>query len=222
VVRVLLIEDEVPLAGYIAAGLRKHGFAVDLAHDGRTGLDKWQLSPYDVVVLDRDLPVLHGDAVCRELAAAGTSRVLMLTASGAVEERVAGLSLGADDYLGKPFAFSELVARVRALARRSAPARPPVLRASGVVLDPARRTAERAGRLLSLTPKEFGVLECLLAAGGDVVSAEALLDKVWDENADPFTHAVRITVGTLRRKLGAPPIVETVVGAGYRIAWRPG
>ena len=214
----LLIEDEQPLAGYIATGLRKHGFAVDLAHDGQAGLDKWMLTPYDVVVLDRDLPVLHGDAVCRELAAAGTSRVLMLTASGTVEDRVAGLGLGADDYLGKPFAFSELVARVRALGRRSAPARPPILRAADVALDPARRAAERDGRLLSLTPKEFGVLECLLAAAGDVVSAETLLDKVWDENADPFTHAVRITVGTLRRKLGEPPVVETVIGAGYRIS----
>jgi DNA-binding response OmpR family regulator len=222
-VRVLLIEDEEPLAGYIATGLRKHGFAVDLAHDGQTGLDKWQLTPYDVVVLDRDLPVLHGDAVCRELAAAGRSRVLMLTASGAVEDRVAGLSLGADDYLGKPFAFSELVARVRALGRRSVPARPPILRAAGVVLDPSRRTAERDGRMLVLTPKEFGVLEYLLAAAGDVVSAELLLDKVWDENADPFTHAVRITVGTLRRKLDQPPIVETVIGAGYRIVpWQSG
>jgi DNA-binding response OmpR family regulator len=141
----------------------------------------------------------------------------MLTASGAVEDRVDGLTLGADDYLGKPFAFSELVARVRALARRSAPARPPVLRAAGVVLDPSRRTVERDGRLLNLTPKEFGVLERLLIAAGDVVSAETLLDKVWDENADPFTNAVRITVGTLRRKLGEPPIIQTVTGAGYRI-----
>ncbi len=215
--RVLLIEDERPLAGYVAAGLRKHGFAVDLAYDGQTGLDKWQLAPYDVVVLDRDLPVIHGDTICRRLADAGTSRVLMLTAAAAVEDRVVGLGLGADDYLGKPFAFSELVARVRALGRRSAPARPPVLRAADVVLDPARRTAERGGRLLALTPKEFGVLEHLLAADGDIVSAETLLDKVWDEHADPFTHAVRITVGTLRRKLGEPPIVATVIGAGYRI-----
>ncbi|GAA5174500.1 response regulator transcription factor [Pseudonocardia eucalypti] len=219
--RVLLIEDEQPLAGYIAAGLRKHGFAVDVAYDGRTGLEKCQLNPYDVVVLDRDLPGVHGDTVCRHLAAEGTSRVLMLTASGAVADRVDGLSLGADDYLGKPFAFTELVARVRALGRRSAPARPPILRAWDVVLDPARRSAERGGLLLSLTPKEFGVLEQLLAASGDVVSAETLLDKVWDENADPFTHAVRITVGTLRRKLGDPPIVETVIGAGYRIASCP-
>ncbi len=216
-VRVLLVEDEQPLAGYIAVGLRKHGFVVDIALDGRTALDKCEVTPYDVVVLDRDLPVVHGDAVCRELAGRGRSRVLMLTASDAVEDRVGGLMLGADDYLGKPFAFSELVARVHALVRRSAPARPPVLRAAGVALDPARRSAERDGRLLRLTPKEFGVLEQLLAAGGDVVSAETLLDKVWDEHADPFTNAVRITVGTLRRKLGDPPLIETVTGAGYRI-----
>jgi DNA-binding response OmpR family regulator len=215
-VRVLLVEDEQPLAKYVAAGLRKHGFAVDVAFDGRSALDKCVVTPYDVVVLDRDLPVVHGDTVCRELAEHGTARILMLTASGTVEDRVEGLTLGADDYLGKPFAFSELVARVRALSRRSAPATPPVLRAVDVVLDPARRTAERAGRLLHLTPKEFGVLEQLLAAGGTVVSAETLLDKVWDEHADPFTNAVRITVGTLRRKLGDPPLIETVTSAGYR------
>jgi DNA-binding response OmpR family regulator len=214
--RVLLVEDEQPLAKYVAAGLRKHGFAVDVALDGRTALDKCLVTPYDVVVLDRDLPVVHGDAVCRELAEHGTARILMLTASGTVEDRVEGLTLGADDYLGKPFAFSELVARVRALSRRSAPATPPVLRASDVVLDPARRTAERAGRLLHLTPKEFGVLEQLLAAAGAVVSAETLLDKVWDEHADPFTNAVRIAVGTLRRKLGDPLLIETVPSAGYR------
>ncbi|WP_028920945.1 response regulator transcription factor [Pseudonocardia acaciae] len=215
--RVLLVEDEQALAGYIAVGLRRHGFAVDVAFDGRTALDNCELTPYDVVVLDRDLPGVHGDTVCRRLARRGTTRVLMLTASGSVEDRVEGLNLGADDYLGKPFAFSELVARVHALARRSAPARPPVLRAGDVVLDPARRTAERAGRALHLAPKEFGVLEQLLAAGGDVVAAEALLDKVWDEHADPFTNAVRITVGTLRRKLGDPSVIETVIGAGYRI-----
>jgi DNA-binding response OmpR family regulator len=214
--RVLLVEDEQPLAKYIAAGLRKHGFAVDVAFDGRAALDKCVATPYDVVVLDRDLPVVHGDTVCRELADQGTARILMLTASGTVEDRVEGLTLGADDYLGKPFAFTELVAWVRAVSRRSAPATPPVLRAGDVVLDPARRTAERAGRLLHLTPKEFGVLEQLLAAGGSVVSAETLLDKVWDEHADPFTNAVRITVGTLRRKLGDPPLIDTVTGAGYR------
>ncbi|GAA2825635.1 response regulator transcription factor [Nonomuraea rubra] len=215
--RVLLVEDEQPLARYIEAGLRKHGFTVDVALDGRSALDKCALTPYEVVVLDRDLPEVHGDAVCRRLVQRGESRVLMLTASDAVEDRVGGLMLGADDYLGKPFAFSELVARVHALVRRSAPARPPVLRGGGVVLDPGRRSAERDGRLLRLTPKEFGVLEQLLAAGGDVVSAETLLEKVWDEYADPFTNAVRITVGTLRRKLGDPPVIETVIGAGYRI-----
>jgi DNA-binding response OmpR family regulator len=215
--RVLLVEDERPLAGYIAVGLRKHGFAVDVAHDGRSALDKCDVNPYDVVVLDRDLPVVHGDVVCRHLAERGTTRVLMLTASGTVADRVGGLTLGADDYLGKPFAFTELVARVRALARRSTPARPPILRAAGIVLDSSRRTAERDGRLLHLTPKEFGVLEHLLIAGGAVVSAETLLEKVWDEHADPFTNAVRITVGTLRRKLGDPPLVDTVAGAGYRL-----
>jgi DNA-binding response OmpR family regulator len=215
-VRVLLVEDEQPLAGYIAAGLGKHGCVVDVAGDGRSALDKLDITPYDVVVLDRDLPLVHGDTVCRRVAERGACRILMLTASDAVEDRVDGLSLGADDYLGKPFAFTELVARVRALGRRANPARPPVLRAADVVLDPARRTAERAGRLLHLTPKEFGVLERLLAADGAVVSAETLLDKVWDEHADPFTNAVRITIGTLRRKLGDPPVVHTVTGAGYR------
>lgn len=213
----MLVEDEQPLAGYIATGLRKHGFVVDIAGDGRIALEKWELVPYDVVVLDRDLPVLHGDAVCRELAEHGTSRILMLTASDAIEDRVTGFELGADDYLGKPFAFSELVARVRALSRRANPAPPPVLRGAGVTLDPSRRTVEREGRLLQLTPKEFGVLERLLVAGGTVVSAETLLSKVWDENADPFTNAVRITIGTLRRKLGEPQILQTVTGAGYRI-----
>jgi DNA-binding response OmpR family regulator len=170
-----------------------------------------------VVVLDRDLPVMHGDTVCRRLADSGEARILMLTASSAVEDRVAGLDLGADDYLGKPFAFAELVARVKALSRRAATARPPILRSGDIVLDSARRTAERAGRLLQLTPKEFGVLQQLLAADGHVVSAEALLEKVWDEHADPFTNAVRITVATLRRKLGEPQVIHTVTGAGYRI-----
>ncbi|GIG87367.1 response regulator transcription factor [Plantactinospora endophytica] len=215
--RVLLVEDEQPLAGYIAAGLRRQGFVVDVAGDGRTALDKCEVVPYDVMVLDRDLPVVHGDTVCRRVAERGTTRILMLTASGAVEDRVDGLTLGADDYLGKPFAFSELVARVHTLVRRSAPARPPILHAADIRLVPARRVAERGGRPLHLTPKEFGVLAQLLAADGDVVSAETLLDKVWDEHADPFTNAVRITVGTLRRKLGEPAVIHTVTGAGYRI-----
>ncbi|MFD5318796.1 response regulator transcription factor [Streptomyces sp. NPDC127098] len=215
--RVLLVEDEQPLARYVAAGLRRHGFAVDLAGDGASALEKCAHTPYDVVVLDRDLPVVHGDTVCRRLAGDGGHRVLMLTAADSVEDRVGGLAMGADDYLSKPFAFSELVARVWALSRRSVPARPPVLRAADVVLDPARRLAERGGRALHLTPKEFGVLHELLAARGVVVSAETLLEKVWDEHADPFTNAVRITVGTLRRKLGDPALIDTVTGAGYRV-----
>ncbi|MGP4110770.1 response regulator transcription factor [Streptomyces sp. 4N509B] len=215
--RILLVEDERPLARYVATGLRRRGFAVDTAHDGAAALERCEVTPYDVVVLDRHLPGVHGDTVCRHLARHGTARVLMLTASGAVQDRVEGLALGADDYLGKPFAFLELVARVEALGRRSAPARPPLLRAADVVLDPARHTAERAGRPLLLTPKEFGVLRQLLAADGAVVSAETLLEKVWDEHADPFSNAPRLTVGTLRRKLGDPPLIETVPRAGYRL-----
>src|SRR5262245_56330373 len=218
IVRVLVVEDQKVLADRIAEGLRDQGMAVDVAYDGATAMEITAFTGYDVIVLDRGLPRVHGDAVAAHLVAGPTTaRILMLTAAAEVEDRVDGLTLGADDYLGKPFAFSELVARVRALSRRSTPARPPVLRAADVVLDPARRTVERAGRLLHLTPKEFGVLEQLLAAGGAVVSAESLLDKVWDEHADPFTNAVRITVGTLRRKLGDPPLIDTVTGAGYRM-----
>lgn len=215
--RVLVAEDETDLAHYIALGLRRQGIAVDVVHDGATALERCGHIPYDVVVLDRDLPAVHGDTVCRHLARSGLSRVLMLTAAGDLEDRVAGLALGADDYLPKPFAFLELTARVQALARRSNPARPPVLHRAGISLDPARRVADRDGRWLALTAKEFGVLHELLAADGAVVSAETLLDKVWDEHADPFTNAVRITVGTLRRKLGPPPVIDTVIGAGYRI-----
>lgn len=215
--RVLLVEDEQPLASYIAAGLRKHGCAVDVAHDGQQALDKCDITPYDVVVLDRDLPVVHGDTVCRLLAQRGAARVLMLTASGAVSDRVDGLARGADDYLGKPFAFAELVARVRALGRRSREAAPPVLARDGVVLDPARLEVTRDGRPVRLGRKEFGVLEELLRADGAVVSSEQLLEKVWDEHIDPFTNVVRVTVMTLRRKLGDPPLVRTVVGAGYRL-----
>ena len=215
--RVLLVEDELGLAKYIAVGLRKHGFAVDVAFDGRSALDKCELTAYDVVVLDRDLPVLHGDAVCRWLAQDGTFRILMLTASGTVEDRVGGLTLGADDYLGKPFAFPELAARVLALGRRSRPASPPVLCRAGIVLDPGRRQASRDGRFLSLSKKEFGVLNELLRADGAVVPAEQLLEKVWDEHADPFTAVVRIMMLKLRRKLGDPPVIETVTGVGYRI-----
>jgi DNA-binding response OmpR family regulator len=219
-VRVLVVEDEVPLADAVARGLRREGMAVDVAHDGDTGLEKAMMTRYDVLVLDRDLPVRSGDDVLRELSTQGSlTRVLMLTAAGTLEDRVAGLELGADDYLGKPFAFAELVARVRALGRRATPAAPPVLHGpGGVVVDPARRTATRHGQDLGLTRKELGVLEVLLAAEGAVVSSEELLERVWDEFADPFTTIVRVTVMTLRKKLGEPRVVHTVVGAGYRLA----
>ena len=221
-VRVLVVEDEAALAAAVARGLRREGMAVDLAPDGADALDKLACNRYDVVVLDRDLPKVHGDDVCRSLAgSADPVRVLMLTASGELDDRVAGLSLGADDYLGKPFAFAELVARVRALARRRVAATPPVLCHEDLVVDPARRTATRAGRPLPLTNKEFAVLCVLLGAGGAVVSAEELLERVWDENADPFTNTIRVTVMNLRRKLGDPPVVDTVVGAGYRITPAP-
>ncbi len=217
--RVLVVEDEVPLADAVARGLRRQGMAVDVAYDGDSGLEKALMTRYDVLVLDRDLPVRSGDDVLRHLAADGAlTRVLMLTAAGGLTDRVAGLELGADDYLGKPFAFEELVARVRALGRRATPPAPPVLQGpGGLVLDPARRTATRGGRDLELTRKEFGVLEALLRADGAVVSGEELLERVWDENADPFTTTVRVTVRTLRRKLGEPPVVQTVVGSGYRL-----
>jgi DNA-binding response OmpR family regulator len=194
--------------------------AVDTAYDGDAGLEKAMLTRYDVLVLDRDLPGRSGDEVCRRLTADGSlTRVLMLTAAGGLADRVAGLELGADDYLGKPFAFAELVARVRALGRRATPAAPPVLHGpGGLLVDPARRTATRHGVDLGLTRKELGVLEVLLAAEGAVVSSEELLERVWDEFADPFTTTVRVTVMTLRKKLGAPQVVHTVVGAGYRLA----
>jgi len=217
--RVLVVEDAHRLADAIARGLRAEGMAVDVAYDGVEGHQKSSLTRYDVVVLDRDLPQMHGDDLLTEIVSASdTTRVLMLTASAGVEDRVDGLSLGADDYLTKPFAFPELVARIRALGRRSTPAVPPVLRAGDLELDPARRTVTRSGRPLELTRKEFGVLEVLLAAGGSVVSSEELLERVWDENADPFTTTVRVTMMTLRRKLGEPGIVDTVVGSGYRVA----
>jgi DNA-binding response OmpR family regulator len=214
---VLLVEDERVLARNIAEGLRDAGLAVDVAHDGQAALDKLDLIDYDVVVLDRDLPEVHGDDVCRALAAReAPSRVLMLTASAGVEERVAGLSIGADDYLPKPFAFVELVARIRALGRR-APALAPVLVRGELTVDLARRTVSRAGRSISLTRKEFGVLEALLLADGAVISAEELLDRVWDEHLDSFSNIVPVTVGRLRRKLGEPALIRTVVGTGYRI-----
>jgi DNA-binding response OmpR family regulator len=216
-VRVLVVEDHVELARDIAEGLRDRGFAADLAHDGAAALRKGAVYRYDVIVLDRDLPAVHGDAVCTGLRDRGSdARILMLTAAAAIGDRVEGLNLGADDYLPKPFAFEELVARVHALARR-APAGPPILTWGDLALDRARRRATRAGRELSLTRKELGVLEELLAADGAVVSAEELLERVWDENADPFTRTVTVTLTRLRRKLGEPDAIETVVGAGYRM-----
>jgi len=217
-VRVLVVEDERALADAVARGLRRVGMAVDVAYDGLTGHEMATVTRYDVIVLDRDLPGMHGDDICADLVERGLlTRVLMLTASGSVADRVEGLGLGADDYLPKPFAFDELVARVRALGRRATPAVPPVLTAAGIRLDPARMEASRDGRPLDLTRKEFGVLEELMKAQGAVVSSEQLLERVWDANTDPFTTTVRVTVMTLRRKLGDPPVIDTVVGAGYRI-----
>ena len=216
--RVLVVEDEEVLADTIARGLRREAMAVDVAYDGASALDRIAVNPYDVVVLDRDLPAVHGDEICRRVAGdQAAPRILMLTASAGVEDRVEGLTLGADDYLPKPFAFTELVARVRALARRSGPARPPVIERRGLTVDPARRVAARDGRFLRLTNKELAVLEILLAADGAVVSSEELLERAWDEHADPFTNAVRVMMVKLRRKLGNPPLIETVPGAGYRI-----
>ena len=216
-VRVLVVEDNQVVAQAVAEGLRDQGMAVDVADDGAAGLDKAGLSPYDVIVLDRDLPVVHGDDVCTRLAGRpGSARILMLTAAGAAEDRVDGLNLGADDYLAKPFHFPELVARVIALGRR-APSGPVLLRRGGLVLDRARRQASRDGQLIPLTRKELGVLEVLMAADGAVISAEQLLEQVWDEFADPFTNAVPVTVMRLRRKLGEPPLIETVIGGGYRL-----
>jgi len=216
--RVLIVEDHAELAETVAAGLRREGIAVDLAPDGAQGLTQARVYDYDVIVLDRDLPQVHGDHVCEALAREGArARVLMLTASGQVEDRVSGLALGADDYLPKPFAFAELVARIRALARRAQPALPPVLERDGLQLDPAQRVARRDGRRLDLSAKEFAVLELLLAAQGAVLSPEQLLARGWDEAADPFSNVVKVTVSRLRRKLGDPPLIETVSGAGYRI-----
>ncbi|HEY3868670.1 MAG TPA: response regulator transcription factor [Actinocrinis sp.] len=216
--RVLLVEDHEELAETVADVLRGEGMAVDLAFDGAAALERTGVNRYDVVVLDRDLPGLHGDEVCRALVAARSpSRVLMLTAAGSVEDRVDGLELGADDYLPKPFAFTELVARIRAVCRRTGPSLPTILACADVRLDPARRTAIRAGRRLALSPKEFALLEHLMAAGGRIVSAEELLERVWDEAADPFTATVKVTIGRLRAKLGEPPLIETVREAGYRI-----
>jgi len=216
--RILVVEDERLLAEAIAEWLRDDAHAVDVALDGDAALERLGVNDYDVVVLDRDLPRVHGDDVCRAVVASdATARVLMLTAAAEVGDRVTGLSLGADDYLPKPFAFAELAARVQALGRRARPAVPPVLRRAGILLDPARRQVFRDDRYILLSKKEFGVLAELLRADGAVVSAEHLLEKVWDENADPFTSAIRLTVLKLRRKLGDPPIIETHPGEGYRI-----
>ncbi|MEU0464962.1 response regulator transcription factor [Amycolatopsis sp. NPDC006131] len=216
--RVLVVEDDEEMAQTVATGLRRARMAVDVALDGPGGLDRALGNDYDVIVLDRDLPGLHGDDVCAELVAAGCrSRVLMLTAAASTEDLVEGLGLGADDYLAKPFDFPALVARIGALARRAHPAVPPVLRHGDLEVDTARRTARRGGRALELAPKEFGVLELLLASQGRAVPAEELLERVWDEAADPFTHAVKITISRLRAKLGDPPVIETVAKSGYRV-----
>ncbi|MBY8871337.1 response regulator transcription factor [Micromonospora sp. PLK6-60] len=216
--RVLVAEDEEMLAGAIAEGLRQEAMAVDVVLDGGSALERLTVNDYDVLVLDRDLPRVPGDDVCREVVRSRIeTRVLMLTAAGDLADRVAGLSLGADDYLGKPFAFAELVARVRALGRRARPAAPPVLERAGIRLDQARRQVDRDGRHILLSRKEFGVLQELLLGDGAVLTSEFLLEKVWDEHTDPFTNVLRVTVMTLRRKLGDPPVVETEPGVGYRI-----
>lgn len=217
--RVLVAEDDRVLAETVARGLRRHAMSVDVALDGAQALERTSVTRYDVILLDRDLPVLHGDDVCRTLVAEGdgSTRILMLTGATAVADRVRGLDLGADDYLAKPFAFEELVARVHALLRRATPARPPVVERAGIRIDPAQRVVTRDGRYVRLAPKEFAVLLVLMTAGGATVSAEELLERAWDEHADPFTNSMRTTVGTLRRKLGEPQVIHTVVGAGYRL-----
>jgi DNA-binding response OmpR family regulator len=216
--RVLVVEDECLLADAIVEGLRREALAVDVSYDGRGALERLSVHDYDVLVLDRDLPDVGGDDVCRAVVSSGSdTRVLMLTAAVGVDDRVVGLSLGADDYLTKPFAFAELVARVRALGRRARPAVPPVLSRAGISLDPARREVVRDGRFVALTRKEFAVLEELMRADGSAVSSETILERAWDENVDPFTNVLRVTVMTLRRKLGEPPVVQTVPGVGYQI-----
>jgi DNA-binding response OmpR family regulator len=215
--RVLLVEDERGLAAAVADGLRDNGMAVDVAPDGGAALAKLDANAYDVVILDRDLPVVHGDVVCRSLSQDPTApMVLMLTAAAELSDRLDGLQLGADDYLAKPFAFAELVLRVRALARRGR-GRAPVFARQDLVMDTLRRAVARSGQPISLSVKEYGVLEVLLAADGGVVSHEELLERVWDEYADPFTNVVAVTVMRLRRKLGQPPLIETVTGGGYRL-----
>ena len=216
--RVLVVEDERELAMAIADGLRQYAMAVDVAFDGAQALEKAGVNAYDVLVLDRDLPKVTGDEVCTRVSAGNaTTRILMLTAASAVKERVAGLQLGADDYLVKPFAFAELVARVQALARRAQPALPPVMERHGIRLDAGRGLVHRDGVPVSLSPKEFSVLQELLRADGAIVSAERLLEKAWDEQIDPFTNVVRFTIMKVRRKLGTPQLIETIPGSGYRI-----
>ena len=216
--RVLIVEDHRELAAAIATGLRREGMAVDIVFDGEVALAHTGRESYEVVVLDRDLPKLHGDDVCRSLVAGGSAaRILMLTAADAIEDRVEGLGLGADDYLPKPFAFAELVARIRALARRSGTALAPVLVCGDIRLDPAQRTATRAGRRLELSPREFSLLETMLGAEGAPLTAEELLSRVWDEYTDPFSNVVKVTIARLRRKLGDPPAIETIPGGGYRV-----
>lgn len=216
--RVLVVEDQVDLADDIAEGLRDQGMAADVAYDGSSGMEKGLMNRYDVVVLDRDLPKVHGDAVCAALVGAGSeARVLMLTAASEVGDRVQGLNLGADDYLTKPFAFAELVARIQALARRASPTPAPLIVRNDLVFDRARRRVSRDGRPISLTRKEMGILEVLLVADGGPVSAEQIFEQVWDERINPFSNTVTVTLGRLRRKLGDPDPIETVVGIGYRI-----
>ena len=216
--RVLLADDERLLADTVAEGLRKLAMAVDVCYDGAAAMERLDVNRYDVAVLDRDMPRASGDAVCRWMVETGVgTRILILTAAGGIRDRVEGLGLGADDYLTKPFAFAELAARIQTLARRPPTGSPPVLDAGGVVLDIPRHRAFRDGRLLELTPKEFAVLSVLMRSAGEVVSAEELLEKAWDEHADPFTNAVRVAVMTLRRKLGDPPILQTVPRVGYRL-----
>jgi DNA-binding response OmpR family regulator len=218
-VRILVVEDARSLAEVLAEGFRDHGMAVDVAHDGLEAAAKLDLNAYDVVVLDRDLPGIHGDTLCQMITDRDDrAMVLMLTAAGSPEDRVSGLTLGADDYLAKPFHFPELILRVRALARRRPSARARTLRVAGIELDPARHTATRDGRMLDLSVKEFALLQALLLAGSAFLSTEDLLERVWDENADPFTNTVTVTIGRLRRKLGSPPIITTKPGVGYRIA----
>jgi DNA-binding response OmpR family regulator len=215
---VLVIDDDAEMAETVAVGLRRNRMAVDVAFDGPSGLDRAMVNDYDVIVLDRDLPGVHGDDICAEMIAAGRrGRVLMLTASGTMDDVVDGLGLGADDYLSKPFDFPVLVARIGALARRAQPAIPPVLSHGDLRVDTGQRRAWRGDRQLDLAPKEFGVLELLLAAQGRTVSTEELLERVWDEHADPFTNAVKITISRLRGKLGDPPLIDTVARSGYRI-----